>query len=318
MQVYRTENPAQSLCDGSFTLEKTAVALGGFDGIHIGHQSIINRVVADAKEKGLTSVVYLFRNQPRGVIQGGAAPSVYSLEQRLALLEELGVDVVIAEWFTEDYRQVSPEAFVKDYLKDWLDARVVAAGFNYRFGSRGAGDMQMLKTLCQPLGIAVYEGESVSVDGELVSSTRIREHIKNGELTNANRCLGRTFSIMGKVVAGNRLGRTIGFPTANVACEAQTQLLKRGVYVTQAKADGVWYPAITNVGARPTVTDATEWVETHLLNYQGDLYGKTVEIAFYEYLRAITAFASLEELKTQLEADKSAAKQYFKNQKENV
>ena len=311
MQVYAKENPSQSLRDGSFTLHQTAVALGGFDAIHAGHQTIIRNVVDKAKAEGLNSAVYLFRNQPRGVVSGGAAPAVCSLEKRLEILEELGVDVVIAEWFTPDYKEVLPETFVKAYLKDWLDARYVAAGFNYRFGKQGAGDMDALKLLCQPLGIEVYGAEPVTVDGETVSSTRIRELLQDGDVVQAARCLKRQFSLCGTVISGNQIGRTMGFPTANIPCPKELILPKHGVYLARCKVDGVWYPAICNVGTRPTVTDGEALIESHLMDFDGDLYGKEIEVAFWEYLRPITKFADLNALQQQLERDKEQAKKYF-------
>ncbi|MBQ2613743.1 MAG: bifunctional riboflavin kinase/FAD synthetase [Clostridia bacterium] len=305
MQVYTSEN------FGTLSLSGTAIALGGFDAIHMGHQAIIRNVVAYAKQEGLTSVVYLFRNQPREVVTGEALPSVYSFEKRLEILEELGVDVVVAAWFTPQFSQISPEEFVEEILKKQLDARYLAAGFHYRFGKKGAGDMTLLKKLCKPLDIAVYEQAEVQVDGETVSSTRIRELLQKGDLAMAERCLGRPFSMSGEVVSGNQVGRTMGFPTANMVCPKGLVVPKFGVYLTQTEVDGRWYPSITNVGARPTITDQMPWIETHLLDFQGDLYGKQIQVAFLSYLREITKFPSLDALKEQLFRDKLAAKEYF-------
>lgn len=311
MQVYRNEDSNQSLFDGSFSLHRTAVALGGFDAMHIGHQAIIKKVVARAKAEGLASVVYLFRNQPRAVVAGGEMPQVYTLNKRLELLESMGVDAVVAEWFTPQYQKISPESFVKDYVKDRLDARYIGVGFNYRFGSHGAGDTETLKNLCTPLGIAVEALPAVESGGAVVSSSRIRELIQRGQVSDAAVCLGRQFTFAGQVVSGNQVGRTLGFPTANVACAKELLLPKFGVYITKTRVDGIWYPSITNVGARPTVTDATPWVETHLLDFHEDLYGKHIEIAFYDYLRDINEFSGLRELQTQLELDKTVAKKFF-------
>lgn len=311
MQVYQTNDRNQSLFEAGFSLHRTAVALGGFDAMHIGHQAIIQRVVEKAKAEGLTSVVYLFRNQPRTVVTGSSVPQVYSLNKRLDLLESMGVDAVVAEWFTPQYQTVSPEAFVSRYVKERLDARYLAVGFNYRFGSRGAGDTHMLCQLAAEHGIEVEVAPAVEVGGVAVSSSRIRELIQSGQVSLAAKCLGRPFTFTGSVVSGNQVGRTMGFPTANVACRFDTLLPKFGVYLTKTKVDGGWVPSITNLGARPTVTDATPWLETHLLEFDGDLYEKEIEIAFFDYLREIKEFISLDVLAGQLDNDKQRAKEYF-------
>lgn len=311
MQVYTTENDSQSLWDEGLSLHRTAVALGGFDAMHIGHRAIIQKVVERAKTEGLTSAVYLFRNQPKAVVAGGAIPQVCAFEKRLEILASMGVDAVIAEWFTPEYQTVSPEHFVTEYIKNRMDARYVAVGFNYRFGCKATGDAELLKKLCLPLGITTDTVAAVEVDGETVSSSRIRELIQLGRISDATRCLGRQFTFCGSVVAGNQLGRTIGVPTANLAYRQGLLFPKFGVYLTKTRVGDVWYPSITNVGARPTVTDSTPWVETHLLDYQGDLYEQEIEVAFYEYLRDIAEFSCLDALKNQLDRDIEKAKQYF-------
>lgn len=311
MQVYTKEDAAQNLWEKGLLFHRTAVALGGFDAMHIGHQAIIQKVVEKAKEEDLTSVVYLFRNHPRAVVMGDAMPRVYSFEKRLSLLESMGVDAVVAEWFTPEYQQLTPQIFVKDYIKGRLDARYLAVGFNYRFGNKGEGDTQMLKQLCTPLGISVDALSAVELYGEAVSSSRVRELIQGGQVSVAAECLGRAFSVSGEVVSGNRLGRTMGFPTANLVLKKELLLPKFGVYITKTKTDGRWIPSITNVGERPTVTDQTPWLETHLLDFKGDLYGRNIEVAFYEPIREISEFSGLDELKNQLAMDKARAKQYF-------
>jgi len=307
MQVYQNSEQGQGLLGRSLSFSRSAVALGGFDAIHIGHQAIIRKVVETAKAEGLTSVVYLFCNQPRSVVKGQESPGIYPLSKRLEFLEELGVDVAVAEWFTPEFQEISPEVFVKKYLKDWLCAEFVAAGFDYRFGHKGSGDMARLQELCQAERIQVYEQAPVLLDGEIVSSTRIRRLLQTGAVMDAEQCLGRPFSVSGTVVSGNRIGRTIGFPTANVEYQPAYLLPKQGVYLTKTKAEGSWYPSITHLGARPTVTDGAIRLETHLLQYQGDLYGKKIEVAFVKFLREVTKFKSLEDLQAQLCEDKKNA-----------
>ena len=315
MRIYAQEDRRESLRDGTWRLSHTAVALGGFDAMHIGHQAIIRNVVACARAQGLTSVVYLFRNQPRSVLTGGTGPSVNTFSRRLAILEELGVDAAVAEWLTPAYQNIPAQTFVETYLRDWLGAEYVAAGFNYRFGRRGEGDIETLKRLGSECGIRVHSMPCVTLGGEPVSSTRIRQLIQSGRMEEAAACLGRRFSVDGKVVDGNRLGRTMGFPTANLDLPEDHILPRYGVYVSQTRADGHWYPSITNVGDKPTVTRHYPCIETHLLGYSGDLYEKEIEIQFWTYLRGITKFSGMEGLKAQLELDKQSALRYFEEKK---
>jgi riboflavin kinase/FMN adenylyltransferase len=222
------------------------------------------------------------------------------------------VAVVVAEWFTPAYKEILPETFVNEYLKKHLDARYVAAGFNYPFGKNGAGDRETLKELCNACEIEVRSIDAVSVDDAIVSSSRIRELIQEGNMQDAARCLGRQFSLTGTVTSGNQIGRTLGFPTANLACPNHVMIPKFGVYLARVQVNGVWHPAICNVGARPTVIDHTPWLEAHLLDFYGDLYEQEIEIAFCDYLREIRHFESLAALQNQLEQDKAAAREYFK------
>ncbi len=307
MQVYYRENPGDGLYGLPLSFSESAVALGGFDAIHLGHQAIIRQMVKTAREQNLTAAVYLFCNQPRTVVSGEESRGIYPLKERLRFLEALGVDAVVADWFTPKLREISPEAFVKDYLKIWLGARCVAAGFDYRFGKQGSGDMNLLRTLCQKEGIGVYEQEAVSSGGVPISSTGIRQLLREGRLEEAADCLGREFSVSGRVVDGNHLGRTIGFPTANLEYPGQLILPKEGVYATRTRVDGTEYPSITHLGGRPTVTDENLRLETHLAGFSGDLYGKEITVFFRKYLRGIQKFETLEELRLQLEKDKKSA-----------
>ncbi len=311
MQVFYLENEKNlRKLQGQFS--GTAVALGGFDAIHRGHQTIINQVVEVAKREGLTSVVYFFANQPREVLGGETLPHVNSVEKRLEILEALGVEIAVAQTITSEFLQTSPEDFVTDYLKEILDARFVAVGFNYRFGQRGRGDAGLLRELGEPLGIRVCEIPCVMVEDEIVSSTRIRQLISEGQMRSAESCLGRPIELSGKVVVGNRFGRELGIPTANLEFPEELLIPGFGVYLTETKVDGVWYPSMTNVGAKPSVEKNHPGIETHLLDFTGDLYGKEIAVRFREKLREIIRFDTPEQLQRQLEEDRERAKKYFK------
>ncbi len=310
MEIFELSNE-KNLEELKGKFSSSAVALGGFDAIHIGHQAIIRKVVETARQKGLTSMVFFFVNQPREVLIGEKLPHVNSFKERLAILEELGVEIALAQRVSPAFLQTSPEDFVQKYLKETLDASFVAAGFNYRFGKQGRGDVSLLRKLGEPLGMEVCEIPCVMESGEIVSSTQIRRLVAEGKTEQAEACLGRKFALSGKVIAGNRLGREWGFPTANLEFPEDLLLPGYGVYLTETKVDGVWHPSMTNVGGKPTVEKNHPGIETHLLDFSGGLYGKEITIRFHKKIRDITRFESPEELKTQLEADKQKTKQYF-------
>ena len=311
MQVYTSENQNDTIFNNINNLKNTAVALGGFDAIHAGHREIIRNVVDYAKVNNLTSVVYMFRNQPKAVLGAEERRNINTFRQRLEIVEALGADVVIAQWFTPEFKNVSAENFIKLYLRDWLDAKYIAVGFNYRFGKNREGNIDLLQKLGDKYGIRVCSIPSVNINGAPVSSTRIRNLIQNGKMEAAGDCLGRHFSIQGLVISGNRIGRTIGFPTANLNLPKTGVVPKYGVYISKTRAYNTWYPSITNVGSRPTVENGQYFIETYISGFDGDLYNADIEIRFYSYLRGIVKFSDLEELKAQLEKDKKNLKKYF-------
>lgn len=302
MTVYTTENPKDNIFS-EIKLSDTAVALGGFDAMHKGHTEIISGTVDYAKKHGLTSVVYMFRNNPMSVSGGGALP-INTFGRRLEILKELGVDTVIAQWFTADFKEVTAENFFNDYLRDALDAKYLASGFNYHFGKNGGGDVTLLKKMASAWGVKVHTVPCISICGAPVSSTRIRTLVSSGGMAEAAQCLGRYFSISGKVIHGNEIGRTLGFPTANIALPTDIILPKRGVYITRTCVGGEIYPSITNVGARPTVNSKEAFVETYLSGFDGNLYEREIRVEFCEYLRDIAKFSSLDTLKDRLNKDK--------------
>ncbi len=310
MRIFVAENEKNLLeLQGQFV--NTAVALGGFDAMHKGHQAIINQVVETAKAEGMTSVVYFFVNQSKEVLSGEKILPVNTLEKRLAILEELGVDVAVAQWVTAEFLETSPEAFAQDYLKKILAAKLVAAGFNYRFGKCGKGDIALLRELGETLDIHVCEVPCVTEGDETVSSTRIRHLILQGNMEEAQECLGRAYALSGTVVEGNRQGRELGIPTANLEFPEHLLLPQEGVYLTETKVDGNWYPSMTNVGGKPSVEKNHSGIETHLLDFTGNLYGKEIEVRFHQKLREIIRFSTLEQLQEQLQQDKQTVAKYF-------
>lgn len=292
-------------------LEETCTALGNFDGVHVGHQTLIRAAAEKAEEKGLASAVFSFSNHPKSLIPGARPVKniVYS-EEKEALIEKLGVDYLVNIPFTEEIMRMSPEAFVKTFLKDKMNAKEVFCGFNYHFGYKGEGDTKMLRILGAKYGFHVNEVKPVSVDGDIVSSTLIRNMIMAGEMEECSKYLGRNYDIGGEVVVGNRLGRSIGFPTSNIMIDESMVTPPNGVYITYCIYNGVKYPSITNVGVKPTIGTFKKNMETHIFNFNKELYGKMIKIEFIKKTRDEVKFAGIDELSAQIAKDCREAKAY--------
>lgn len=285
-----------------FTDKKTSVALGSFDALHQGHTRLIKMAADIAKERGYTSLVQLFRIPPGGYNSKGEIECVNTLEKRLSILETMGIDMVVIEDFDESFRQTSYKEFVSEYIQEKYNAAVVCAGYNYRFGFKAEGDTTSLVEECRKLGVDVHIQDCVRLD-KAISSSLIRETVRCGDMEKAELYMGRRFSLRGEVVKGRQLGREMGFPTANINLPDGIVVPAEGVYKTYVTIDGVQYTCITNVGHKPTV-DATEQnCETYIIGFDGDLYGRQIEIEFCMRLRDIQNFESIGELKIQLEKD---------------
>ena len=290
----------------TYTGRKTAVALGSFDSIHKGHISIITEMCKYAKEHGLLSVVQIFEIPPK--LYNGEALNVNTMKRRLEILEEMGVEAVVIESFTQEFRGIEYEEFVSDFLSERYNAKAVFAGENYRFGHLAKGDAKALVSECEKWGIDAKIIPCVEIDGT-VSSSRIREFIRSGEVERATEFMTRPHVIEGEIVRGKALGRTIGFPTANMNIPENQILPKSGVYLARVLIDGKTYFGITNVGSKPTVDDERKNVETYIQDFNQEIYGKIIKIEFLKRIRDIVKFDSLEELKKQLEEDKKAIRQ---------
>jgi riboflavin kinase / FMN adenylyltransferase len=293
----------------------SAVALGTFDGVHLGHRAILGTALARAREVGIEAVACTFDPHPMEVLQPDRAPTAITpLDERLRLIGETGVDAVVVLAFTRELAAVEPEAFVKDVLLDRLRAREVVVGYNHSFGRGARGDARLLEALAGRLGFRAHVVPPMTVDGAAVSSTGIRVALQRGDVAAAARSLGRPYAIEGTVTSGAGRGRTLGFPTANIAPD-RALLVARGVYrglVTpkgEARTpDGKAHIAVVNVGVRPTFGETKLAVEAHLLDFAGDLYGRQVRLDFVERLRDEMRFASVEDLKTQVARDIAAAR----------
>ena len=285
-----------------------AVALGAFDGIHLGHRAILGRAVTLARERGLEALACTFDPHPLEVLQPDRAPlPITTLVDRLQLIAETGIDTAVVVAFTRAIAALEPEAFVRDALAGTLRAREIVVGFNHRFGRGARGDARLLETLGPSLGFRTHVVAPLEVDGVPVSSSEIRAALGRGDLERAARLLGRPYALGGEVVHGAGRGRTLGFPTANVRMDLRLPLAP-GVYVCRARVGPAEYRAVVNAGVRPTFGETELAVEAHLLDFSGDLYGQRINLTFLRRLREERRFPSVEALREQIVADVAAAR----------
>jgi riboflavin kinase/FMN adenylyltransferase len=296
-------------------LARSAIALGFFDGVHPGHQAVINQAIVVSKRIGATPGVVTFKDHPRILTKGSPPLLLTVIDQRLKLFEKLGIEATLVLSFTEDFCRLSPEEYVQNILVGSMGAKSISVGYNHHFGKDREGDPQLLGTLGKSLGFTTQVSPCVFVDGLEVSSSKIREAMEAGQIELANKLLSRPYSVYGTVVKGDRRGSQIGFPTANCQTEKFQLLPARGVYAGFIKLDNDYkQQAVINLGYRPTfITGANEGLilEAHILDFQDDIYGERVEVFFHKFLRAERKFDSTESLIQQINEDCQAARHYF-------
>ncbi len=287
------------------TLPRTAVALGLFDGVHLGHRAVISAVTAQ-KKNGLVPAVFTFSTHNSAPYSKGKLLYICTDSDRLSLFESLGVEIVFMPEFEEIKAQTASE-FVEDTLAGRFKAGFVSCGFNFHFGAYGVGNTDILLQQCAARGIGVNVSDPLCADGGTISSTRIRKLILSGDMETAKDLLGAAYFISATVVRGQMLGRKLGFPTANQEIASNRVIPKYGVYLTAAEINGKCYPSITNVGVKPTIAgDRRPLAETHILDFNDILYGKTIKVSFIRFMREEKKFADLAALKMQIESDKAA------------
>ncbi|MDQ5814132.1 MAG: bifunctional riboflavin kinase/FAD synthetase [Actinomycetota bacterium] len=290
------------------------VALGNFDGVHLGHQVVVRRAVEEARSRGMRAVAVTFDPHPRAVLRPGSEPKLLTvLEVREELLLGCGVDEVRVLRFDLDLSKKSPGDFVREVLVGELGAGVVVVGENFRFGYKASGDVKDLDRHMRDAGGEAYAvptyvlGEAAG-SGEAINSTRIRVLLHDGEAREAARLLGRPYSLRGVVVEGDKRGHALGFPTANVLPGAVALVPGRGVYAGHVRVGEERYGACTNVGVAPTFERRESRVEAYLLDYEGDLYGEVIDVTFEERLRPEKQFSGVYELKEQIARDVAEAR----------
>jgi riboflavin kinase / FMN adenylyltransferase len=307
--IYGRENSSIN----SITCDYTGVGLGNFDGLHIGHMALINTLVKESKLNGLCSVVYTFSKHPENIIRKKLFTPLLTTEtKKIELLEETSLNYLYFDEFDEDFSRMSPEDFVKEVLVGRLKMRLAVAGFDYSFGYKGDGDVELLKELGKKYGFKVIIIPPIKVENGVVSSTKIRNKVSKGDMSDVFHLLGRHYSITAEVVSGRRIGNTIGFPTANIDPEDYLILPQRGVYITKTLLDSKLYNSITNIGFNPTFEDFCKMtVETHIIDFEGDIYGKKIEVFFLKKIRDEKKFNGTEELKNQIKKDMLKAREFF-------
>jgi riboflavin kinase/FMN adenylyltransferase len=289
---------------------KVSVGIGMFDGVHLGHQQVLKQALADARQHSGVSLTITFDRHPTSVINPSKAPRlIYSLPQKLREIEALGIDAILLLSFTKEFSQQPGEQFVRELAVQLGNIYSLCVGSSFTFGHKRSGNVELLKQLGKELNFEVHGLAAVSLAGQIVSSTRIRERIAAGDLNGASQMLGRTYSIAGKVTHGDKLGGKLGTPTANIDIGG---LLTppNGVYAVQVRMGNELHPGVANIGYRPTVNEPSPALrfEVHLLGFQGDLYGRELEVSFAEFIRGEQKFAHLDALKEQISRDKESAR----------
>jgi len=292
--------------------EDTAITLGTFDGLHIGHVKIIKQLVKDAKERNLKSVVYTFKNHPLSLNHSIETPStIFKLDYKKEILEKLGVDILIFLTFDDDQKNIEPNYFIEEILVKKLRMKHLVVGYDYHFGKKAKGNTELLIKSSRKYHYSYDIVDPIKKDYVRVSSTLIRKLLANGKIKDANYYLGRPYSLEGKVIDGEKIGRKIGYPTANLELDNNFAILKPGVYITKTLLDGEFYYSVTNVGFNPTLKQSEFSVETYILDFDQSIYGKHIRVDFYKKIRDELKFKDVEELKEYIRWDVYNTKKFF-------
>ncbi len=296
-------------------LKPTVLTLGVFDGLHLGHQRIMQQVVDRAKAANAHATAITFDPHPRSVLHPESAPPLLqTLDQRLANLEVLGIEQAIVVPFTREFASQPAEDFLSNIIRDRLHAKEVYLGKGFAFGKGRGGNIELLREKSKELGFVADEVDEVQIRGQRISSSSIRKLLADGRVNLARRMLGRPYGVEGVIIRGNQRGHTIGFPTANL--KPHNRVIPRyGVYATATLIDGIWRKSITNIGVRPTFeSDADASIESYIFDFNGDLYGDVLRVRFLHRIRDERKFNGIDELKAQIEKDTQRARNYFDHQ----
>ena len=290
-----------------------ALTIGTFDGVHLGHQKILKSVISVAKEKGLKSAVLTLFPHPRMVLNKDSNIKLLNtIDERIAMMRTIGIDEVIVKEFTFEFSQLSAKDYVKQILVDELKAKTIIIGYDHHFGKNRSANIQDLIAFSKVYDFEVQEINALTLNDVNISSTKIRTALSEGNVTLANEYLGYEYMLTGKVVYGKKLGRTLGFRTANIEVEADYKLIpKDGVYVVKSEINEQTYFGMMNIGQNPTIENAESSIEVHYFDFDQDLYGQTISVKLLKRLRDEYHFESIDALKVQLEKDKTRSLDYI-------
>lgn len=294
-----------------FLVKNSAVTLGKFDGLHLGHQMLINEVL-DLKKSGYTSVMFSFLYHPHNIFSDNEIKLIYTEEEKRIKLSESGLDILISYPFTFETKNIEPEEFVKDILIAKLDTKVIVVGNDFRFGRERRGDVKLLKAMEDIYGFKVISFDKKRWNDKIISSSVIRSELEKGNLKAANAMLGTPYSIYGIVHHGRKIGRTLGMPTTNLIPSANKLLPPNGVYFSQTIIDGQTFPGMTNIGYKPTVGSKEHLgIETYIYDFDRDLYGKEIAVELLYFVRPEIKFDSIDDLKNRMGEDLAIGRRYF-------
>ena len=287
---------------------KCVVALGCFDGVHLGHASVINSALSIAKKEAVPCCIWSFAEPPKRYYNPDSAPLLTDSEEKARIISELGVDIYLSVEFNNFIADLTPDEFFKEYLLKNLNPICIVCGYDFTFGKNGTGNTETLRALCEENGVSFISVSSVAVEGAPISSSTIREYLSLGEIEKANSFLGRRYSVSAQVISGKRLGRKLGFPTVNQQISHDICIPANGVYLTKVYFDNNEYFGITNVGTQPTVGGKEILFETNIYDFSGDLYDKKLRVEFIRFIRFERKFNSIDELTAQIDTDVRRAK----------
>jgi|TARA_B110000503_G_scaffold4212_1_gene5614 riboflavin kinase/FMN adenylyltransferase len=293
----------------------SVVTIGTFDGVHIGHKALLNRLVKTAKKEDLDAVVLTFFPHPRMVLQTDASIQlINTIDERIDLISKTGLDHLIIHPFTKAFSRLTALEFVRDILVHKLNIKKIVIGYDHRFGRNRNADIEDLRAFGLTYGFEVEEISAQELDDVAVSSTKVRNALKEGDIQTANTYLGYPFMLSGTVVRGKEIGRTIQYPTANLALSEDYKLIpKEGVYVVKATIDSKTIYGLTSIGTNPTVGGTLKTIETYFLNFSSDLYEKKLQIEFLTHIRDGETFKSMDALKKAIQSDEDFARNFLKN-----
>lgn len=289
-----------------------ALSLGMFDGVHLGHQYILKELTNKGQENDYETAVLTFWPHPRFVFNPNEDLKLLNtIEEKTQLIEKLGIDNLFLKEFDEDFRNLTGEEFVRQILIDQLNVKYLVVGYDHSFGKNKSGNFQLLETFSQELDFEVEQMEAINIHNKTISSTKIRTALQEGKIIEANEMLGYYYPISGKVVHGKKIGRTIGFPTANIEFDSIKLLPKKGAYIVEVFIDNQFHKGMLSIGTNPTVNGEKLTVEVYILNFNEDIYGKDIHIRFRDFLHEEIKFENLEKLIEKLEDDKKRTEQFI-------